>query len=77
MIAFDCDRLFEFLENRLRGEVGRDSLETLRCNKVSGKVFLQLTEEDLKDFDITLLGERKLILSVIQSYKEHPKVVSN
>ena len=71
--GFDCDKLHNFLTIKLEG-VSSESLNALRQNKVCGKVFLELSNDDLKEI-ITLLGERKLVLFLIQSYNQEPKVV--
>lgn len=72
--GFTSDQLYDFLQKKVNGEVSSESLESLRKNRINGKVFLDLSAEDLKEV-ISLLGERKLILSIIQSYNQQTKKV--
>lgn len=72
--AFSSDQLYDFLLKKVDGEVSSESLESLRKNRITGKVFLDLNAEDLKEV-ISLLGERKLILSIVQSYGQQAKKV--
>ena len=50
--------------------------DKIKSNKINGKIFLELSENDLKEI-ISLLGERKAIKAVIDSFKPSGnKVVS-
>ena len=48
------------------GEVHRDAvLDTLREHDISGRIFVSLTEDDLKDL-FPVLGERLSIMTVLR-----------
>ena len=66
--SFSPDMLVDHLSVVLDGEISNNALEEIRRNKISGRTFLELKEEDLKEL-ASLLGERKALMRVIQSYK--------
>lgn len=67
---FTIQEVIEFLSHKLAmdGVVSEESLESLRQNRVAGKAFLALEEEELREL-FPLIGERKAIRSIIDSYK--------
>lgn len=67
---FTIQEVIEFLSQKLAmdGVVSEESLESLRQNRVAGKAFLALEEEELREL-FPLIGERKAIRSIIDSYK--------
>ena len=56
---------------KLGEEVREETLDAIRNNKISGRSFLELTQDDLKELT-ALIGERKALSRVISSYA--PKV---
>ena len=70
---FSIEEVKEFISSQLNGVVQEDSLETLQRNRIAGKAFLQLDDEELREL-FPLIGERKAIKNLICSYK--PKQVS-
>lgn len=73
ILSFSCDQLYEWLLNGLKDDVGDESIEELRMQRVNGRSFLELTEEDLREM-FPLIGERKAVQRLINAYS--PKVVS-
>ena len=71
---FGVEELFSFLLSELETDVSTESLSVLKRNRVNGKIFLDLEESDLKEI-IPLLGERKAIKSIIDSFKVKDKVL--
>ena len=47
-----------------------DVVDTFRCNKIDGSVFLELDEGDMKELGITALGDRKKLKKLMQTLKE-------
>ena len=70
--TFSVEELYIFLLRELE-DVSSESLDTMKTNRISGKIFLNLKESDLKEI-IPLLGERKAIKNVIDSFKAKDKV---
>ena len=64
--SYSEDELCSFLARRV--ELGDDTLSDFRRNRVSGKAFLELTDDDLWEI-IKPLGERRLVKSLIDTYK--------
>ena len=64
--------LKEFLTDLLLDEIELETLEALERNRVSGKTFLELDDDDLREM-FPLIGERKTIKRTIESFK--PKEV--
>ncbi len=62
----------EFLVDLLHDEVQEESLAVLEDNRVSGKTFFKLDDEDLREI-FPLMGERKAIKRTIEEHK--PKEV--
>ena len=71
--TFSVEELYIFLLRELEDDVSSESLDTMKTNRISGKIFLNLKESDLKEI-IPLLGERKAIKNVIDSFKAKDKV---
>ena len=71
ILAFSCDELYTWLLTDLKDEVGDESIEEFRFQRINGKAFLELTD-DLRDL-VPLVGERKAIQLRINSFK--PKVL--
>ena len=63
---FTGNELGEYL--KLKG-ASDEVVETFANNRVDGRTFLLLTEEDLKQL-ITLIGERALIRTLLKHLKE-------
>ena len=55
----------------LKDEVGDKSIEEMRFQRINGKAFLELTDDDLQEL-FPLIGERKAIRRQINCFK--PKV---
>lgn len=72
ILAFSCDQLYTSLLTDLKGELGNESIEEFRFQRINGKAFLELTDDDLRDL-VPLVGERKAIQRRINSFK--PKVL--
>ena len=70
--SYSVDDVCSFLAQRVK-DLGEDTLSDFRQNRVSGKAFLELTEDDLREI-IKPLGERRLVKRLIDSYK--PSAVS-
>ena len=60
VLAFSDQELYEWLFVKLKDEVGEESIEEMRIQRVNGRSFLELTEDDLREM-VPLLGERKAI----------------
>ena len=64
---FNCEELEGHLSDVLSGEISSETLEQLKKNKITGKSFLELNDDDLREV-AKLLGERKALKRVILSY---------
>lgn len=53
---FSCDELMAHLSSVLTEEVSLETLDELNKNKVTGKTFLELDDDDLREV-ASLLGE--------------------
>ena len=73
VLDFSCDQLYVWLVTELKDEVGDETIEELRFQRINGKAFLELTDDDLREL-VPLIGERKAIQRRIHSFK--PKVFS-
>ena len=62
------EELTEFLSGRIEEDISEDSVVALKDNRVNGRTFLELTDEDLRDI-IKPLGDRKTLRRLIDSYK--------
>lgn len=63
----------EELCDYLPGEVHQDAvLDTLREHDISGRIFVSLTEDDLKDL-FPVLGERLSITTVLRQLKKQER----
>ena len=65
------NELSAFLENELQGEVDFPdrTASIFQENKITGLMFLTLTAEELQEL-IPIIGERKVVKSLIDSLKE-------
>ena len=72
ILAFSCDQLYEWLLTNVKDEMGDESIEEIRFQRINGKAFLELTDDDLREL-FPLIGERKAIQRRISSFK--PKVI--
>ena len=65
-----CNReeLAEFLSGTLGEDISEDSVAALKENRVNGRTFFELTDDDLRDI-IKPLGDRKNLRRLIDSYK--------
>ncbi len=68
--------LAQFLEEQLRDRVPQTSniAASFQANNISGKIFLELTPEELKDL-VPLIGDRKEFQRLLDRYLA-PVVVS-
>jgi hypothetical protein len=64
---YSTDQVCRLLEEQIK-DIDADTVEGFRKNRISGKAFLALKEEDIKEIGCTL-GERKSLLYLIESYK--------
>lgn len=71
MSGFSPEELHDFLVRKLEFEVSMQSLDAIKNNRISGRTFLELNSEDIKEI-ISLLGERKTIQRLINSYAPTP-----
>lgn len=71
---FSGEELYVFLLDELENDVSSESLAIIKSNRINGRIFLELNESDLKEI-IPLLGERKAIKNIIDSFKIKDKVV--
>jgi hypothetical protein len=71
LLAFSCDQLYAWLLTNLKDTVGDESIEEIRFQRIDGKAFLELSDDDLREL-FPLMGERKAIQRRIDSFK--PKV---
>ena len=65
--CFDCDNLVKQLSSMLPGEVSSETLDELKRHRVTGRSFLELNDEELREVT-SLLGERKALKRVIVYY---------
>ena len=66
--GFNCSDLVDHLSCVLPDEVGSETFEKLKKNKITGRTFLELDDGDLREV-ASLLGERKALKRIILSYK--------
>ena len=62
-----ADQTCDFLSPQIK-EIDPTTVSSFRSSKINGKVFLSLSEEDIKEIGCTL-GERKSILLLVNLYK--------
>ena len=65
--SFTTEDICTLLTSEIK-EISEETVASFRNNKINGKVFVTLTESDIKEIGCTL-GERKQILSLVTSYK--------
>ena len=73
---FTVDELCNFVSCKL-GEMVEDAEEVvdeLRRNKISGKAFLVLTDEDLREM-VGPIGDRKALKALVASYTPQASTV--
>ena len=58
--SFNCEELCLWLQKELIDDVGEEFLQSLRAQRIKGRAFLELTDEELKEI-APLLGERKAV----------------
>ena len=71
---FSAIELQEFLQ--AKQDLAEATLTSLVNNRVTGKVFLDLTNEDLKEV-VQPLGDRKALKSIIERYQQPRSPVSH
>lgn len=74
VLVFTPDEVGDLLSSKLQN-VGVNAINSFKSNKISGEIFLELNEEDLKEL-VQPLGERKSIQKLINSYKPKTSTVS-
>ena len=62
---FSCDEMCDLLTRK--GEIEDDTISVFRENRVTGRAFLELTDEDLKEL-VTRIGERKAVKRLLEGY---------
>ena len=65
--SFSNDETCDFLSQQIK-EIDPTTVSSFWSSKINGKVFLSLSEEDIKEIGCTL-GERKSILLLVNSYE--------
>ena len=75
ILMFSVPELCEWLYEELKDDVREDciQMQALRSNRVNGRTFLDLTEDDLKEL-CPLLGERKAVYRIVERLR--PEVCS-
>lgn len=67
-MTFSCDQLYEWLLTSLKDEVGDEPIEEVRCQRINGAAFLELSEDDIREL-FPLIGERKAVQRQINRFK--------
>ena len=67
VLALGTEELCEFLSSELE-HLAPDTVESFRSARIRGSVFLDLSEEDLREL-VRPLGDRKEIVKLINGYK--------
>ena len=68
--SWGTEGVCELLSRKIE-DIDKDTIRAFTSNKVNGKAFVMVTENDLKE----VLGERKQMQKIVESL--HPKPVSN
>ena len=63
---FSCDELSDYLKKT--NQLSNSAIEILQENRVDGVIFLELTDNDLREI-IPTLGDRKHLLKIIATYQ--------
>lgn len=72
---FNKEELHLYLVDKLGEEIGGDTLDTFEEQKITGKAFLELDDNDLREL-VPLIGERKAVKRLIASFKPPTTKVS-
>ena len=72
--GFSTSQLCEFVAQKLEDvEDATQMLRSLEENKINGKAFLELTDEDLREI-VKPIGDRKALKRLASSYMPQPEV---
>ena len=63
---FGVEDFCDFLSSS--GELSEEAVNMFRSNRISGAVFFDLTDTDLKEL-LPILGDRKVVQRMIKSYQ--------
>lgn len=63
---FEVGELCDFLSSS--GELSEEAVDKFRSNRISGAVFFDLDDADLKEL-LPILGDRKVVQRIIKSYQ--------
>ena len=69
--SFGVEEMCDLLAQHVK-DIDPETIATFRRNKVNGKAFVSLTENDLREL-VSTLGERKNIQGIVESVQ--PKIV--
>ncbi len=69
----NVEKLKDFVSSQLNGEVLENGLESLVRNRVSGKTFFLLDDDELREL-FPLIGERKAVRRLINAYNPKKQV---
>ena len=69
----DVHELREYLVTHLREEVEQESIGVIETHRVSGKIFLELDDSDLKEM-FPRIGERKAVKRLLEKARQKEKV---
>lgn len=69
----DVHELKEYLVTHLSEEVEQESVGVIETHKVSGKIFLELDNSDLKEM-FPRIGERKAVKGLLEKARQKEKV---
>lgn len=70
---FEVEELCDFLSSS--GELSEEAIGKFRSNRISGGIFFDLDDADLKEL-LPILGDRKVIQRIIKSYQPPSQTVS-
>ena len=68
---FEVEELCHFLSSS--GELSEETVDKFRSNRISGNVFFDLDDADLKEL-LPILGDRKVVQRIIKSYQPNQTV---
>ena len=71
--SFSVDELCNWLEGK--EDITTDTIATMEGNRINGRTFIDLNENDLKEM-FPVLGDRKAVERTVKSIKPTPQIVS-
>ena len=72
--TFSTAQVCEFLKQKI-SEIDEDTISNFQTSKITGQVFLSLSDDDIKTEIGCTLGERRSILLLINSFCKPKEVV--